>query len=391
MKYSIILGTQFGDEGKGSMTAELCSKSKNPLVIRFNGGHQAGHTVLNNGIRHTFSSFGSGTLHNIPTYWSEYCTFYPTAVLNEWNKLNELGIKPKLFVNPLAPVTTPYDVIANNIEESKNGHGSVGVGFGTTLKRHEAYYKLYFNDLFNRTILEGKLVNIRNYYKNIISNVYDEETFLRIENWLSNIQFLIENKIITKEQPQFVKYDHLIFEGAQGILLDQDFGFFPNVTRSNTTSKNAYAIIKSLKLPVSDVNIFYITRPYQTRHGIGYMTNRNYPEPILINNQNEINKDGGSQGFFRKSILDLDLIKYAIETDSNFIEEKYSVKKHIVITCLDQIEGKIKYTSNKTYFEKEVAELLVDIASATNISKLIYGKSEGKFTTEYTNVYNSSI
>lgn len=381
MKYSIILGTQFGDEGKGSMTAELCSKSKNPLVIRFNGGHQAGHTVLYNNIRHTFSTFGSGTLHNVPTYWSEYCTFYPTAVFNEWHKLNELGIKPKLFVNPLAPVTTPYDILANIAEESKNNHGSVGVGFGTTLKRHEAYYKLYFNDLFNKTILEGKLLNIRNYYKSLLDNI-DEE----IKKWFYNIQFLIENKIITKEQPQFVKYDHLIFEGAQGILLDQDFGFFPNVTRSNTTSKNAYAIIKSLKLPVSDVNVFYMTRPYQTRHGIGFMTNRNYPEPVLINNLNEINKNGGNQGVFRKSILDLDLIKYAIESDSIFIEEKYGVKKHITITCLDQIEGKVKYTFNKTLLEKEVVDLIVDIVSVTNISKIIYGKSEGKFTTEYNSV-----
>jgi adenylosuccinate synthase len=390
MKYSIVLGTQFGDEGKGSMTSNLCSKTKNPLVIRFNGGHQAGHTVLHNGIRHTFSTFGSGTLQNVPTFWSEYCTFYPTAVFNEWNKLNELGIKPKLFVHPLAPVTTPYDVLANIVEEEKNNHGSVGVGFGTTLKRHEAYYKLYFNDLFNKTILEGKLLNIRNYYKNIISNMYDEETFMpllsSIENWLSNIQFLIENKIITKEQPQFVKYDHLIFEGAQGILLDQDFGFFPNVTRSNTTSKNAYNIIKDLKLPASDINVFYMTRPYQTRHGIGYMTNRNYPEPVLINTENEINKNGGNQGIFRKSILDLDLLKYAIETDDIFIERRYGVNKHIVITCLDQIVDKVKYTFDKTLYEKNTPELIIDIINTTKITNLIYGKSESKFTTNYSNV-----
>ena len=382
MKYSIVLGTQFGDEGKGSMTSHLCSKTKNPLVIRFNGGHQAGHTVLHNEIRHTFSTFGSGTLQNVPTYWSEYCTFYPTAVFNEWTKLNELGIKPKLFVNPLSPVTTPYDILSNIVEEEKNNHGSVGVGFGTTLKRHESFYKLYFSDLFNRTVLEGKLLSIRHYYKDIVNKKVEDE----VKKWFSNIQFLIENKIITKEQPTFVKYDHLIFEGAQGILLDQDFGFFPNVTRSNTTSKNAYAIINSLKLPVSDVNVFYMTRPYQTRHGIGFMTNRNFPEPVLINNESEINKDGGSQGIFRKSILDLDLLQYAIETDQNFTKKEYGVKKHIGITCLDQIEKEVNYTFNKMLFKKDVANLMVDIVSITNISKLIYGKSEGKFTTEYNSV-----
>lgn len=382
MKYSIVLGTQFGDEGKGSMTSNLCSKTKNPLVIRFNGGHQAGHTVLHNGIRHTFSSFGSGTLQNVPTFWSEYCTFYPTAVFNEWNKLNELGIKPKLFVHPLAPVTTPYDVLANIVEEEKNNHGSVGVGFGTTLKRHESFYKLYFSDIFNKTILEGKLLSIRHYYKDILNTKVEEE----VKKWFSNIQFLIENKIITKEQPSFVKYDHLIFEGAQGILLDQDFGFFPNVTRSNTTSKNAYNIIKSLKLPASDVNVFYITRPYQTRHGVGFMTNRNYPEPVLINAENEINKNGGHQGIFRKSILDLDLLKYAIETDDMFIEKRYGVNKHIVITCLDQIVDKVKYTFDKTLYEKSTPDFMIDIINTTKITNLIYGKSESKFTTNYSNV-----
>ena len=129
-----------------------------------------------------------------------------------------------------------------------------------------------------------------------------------------------------------------------------------------------------------------MTRPYQTRHGIGFMTNRNFPEPVLINNESEINKDGGSQGIFRKSILDLDLLQYAIETDQNFTKKEYGVKKHIGITCLDQIEKEVNYTFNKMLFKKDVSNLMVDIVSITNISKLIYGKSEGKFTTEYNSV-----
>ena len=149
MKYSSVIGLQFGDEGKGSMVSYLCSQSRNPLVVRFNGGHQAGHTVLYNGIRHTFSSFGSGTLQGVPTYWSKYCTFYPLAAYNEYLKLQTLGIKkPILYVDPLCPVTTPYDCFSNFLDEKENNHGSVGVGFGSTIKRHESHYKLYFQDLF---------------------------------------------------------------------------------------------------------------------------------------------------------------------------------------------------------------------------------------------------
>ena len=74
MKNFVIIGLGFGDEGKGLITDYFCSKLKNPLVIRFSGGHQVGHTVIYNDIRHMFSNFGSGTLRNIPTYWSKFCT-----------------------------------------------------------------------------------------------------------------------------------------------------------------------------------------------------------------------------------------------------------------------------------------------------------------------------
>ena len=143
MPTQAVIDLGFGDSGKGNFTAFLCSKVKNPIIIRFSGGHQAGHTVVHNGIRHVHASFGSGTLQNVPTYWSKNCTFYPTAFLNELKVLKKKGIdSPIIFVNGECPVTTPFDVQYNKAMNDLYKHGSCGVGFGATLEREKYHYSL---------------------------------------------------------------------------------------------------------------------------------------------------------------------------------------------------------------------------------------------------------
>src|SRR5262245_8541204 len=103
-KAFIIVGLGFGDEGKGLATDYFCSRHKNALVIRFNGGQQAGHTVFfKSGRKHIFSNFGAGSLRGVPTYWSKYCTFSPGFFLDE---LKLLKISPKFFIDKCCPVTT---------------------------------------------------------------------------------------------------------------------------------------------------------------------------------------------------------------------------------------------------------------------------------------------
>lgn len=311
---SVVLGLGFGDEGKGLTTSYLCSKTKHPLVVRFNGGHQVGHTVVYKNKRHVFSNFGSGTLQGVPTYWSKYCTFNPTAFLNEWDILYKLKINPIFFINPLCPVTTPYDIAHNQYKQDKS-HGTVGVGFGSTIKREEDNYHLFVQDLFYPDILFEKLNNIRNYYgskdfaTDFINDCLEVCKFINIK----------DNSII---------FDYnCIFEGAQGILLDKDFGFFPNVTRSNTTCKN---ITEGLEYKPTE--IYYVTRSYLTRHGNGY-----FPQQIdlhLKNNKEETNIDNQFQGKFKISELKYDLIKYALQCDNYF--SKSIVNKNLVITCTDQ-------------------------------------------------------
>lgn len=316
---SVVLGMGFGDEGKGLTTSFLCDQVKRPLVVRFSGGHQAGHTVVQGGVRHVFSSFGSGTLQNVPTYWSKYCTFYPKAFLNEHKALGKKGIDPHFCINPLSPITTPYDVEHNRLSEKVKPHGSVGVGFGATMQRQEAHYKLFVQDILFKDVLLRKLRNIGQHYYPSIK--------IDIDAFMSEVEEVY--KLINICPDDILKTYDPVFEGSQGIMLDQEFGFFPNVTRSYTTSRNALELHPWLR----QTGIYYVTRTYQTRHGNGPMTNEQ--KLPLKNNKNETNKTNPYQGHFRTGKLDTELLKYAIHCDNNYSS---GMAKNLVVTCLDQYE-----------------------------------------------------
>ncbi len=320
----IVVGLGFGDEGKGLVTSWLCSKVKNPIVVRFNGGHQAGHTVVYNGKRHVFSNFGSGTLQGVPTYWSKYCTFEPLGVMREYEKLES----PTLFVNPLCPITTPYDIHRNIKLEEMYEHGSVGVGFGATIERQEAGYKLFYRDLFFKDIFLEKVKNIANYYGN---------PDIDLSHWLDACFRVYELTLPSYDSIIHAEGQTPIFEGAQGIMLDQDYGLFPHVTRSSTTTKNALEMYGATE-------VFYVTRSYQTRHGNGWMSNENPEKITLVNNERETNVFNMHQGDFRTSELDPFLLSYAILCDRDYSRH---LRKNLVITCMDQHKINIGDLLNK--------------------------------------------
>jgi len=352
MKTSAVVGLGFGDEGKGLATSYLCSKHERSLVVRFQGGHQAGHTVVWNGLHHIFSNFGSGTLQGVPTYWSRFCTINPSAILRELEVLKNKGIeRPRLYVDPLCPVVTPFDILYNQDQETSNSHGSVGVGFGTTIERNEKHYHLYVKDLFYENVFIAKLDNIINYYKNLMHVKWDvaRESFIESIKIFRKI-YAVEIVSLKSILERF-DFESIIFEGAQGILLDMDYGFFPNVTRSNCTIKNAVQLIKEQDLPALDV--YYVTRAYQTRHGNGYMSDNT---PLkLKNNKEETNVSNEWQGDFRTGLLDMELLNYAVACDSIF-ERK---SNNLIVTCLDQLTDGFKIITEGG--NRKVVDILPDI------------------------------
>ena len=339
MQTNIVLGSQFGDEGKGLMSSYL-SREKD-LVVRFNGGQQAGHSVVKNGKRHIFSNIGAGALNNADTYISEFCTFHPKAFFNEFTALKKLGCEFNFFIHPMTMVTTPFDILHNreleNNPETKNG--SVGMGFGTTVNRcQNSPYKLYVIDLFYKNILKTKLYNIATHYYasyNFEKNAIDDTINIFLEN-VEKILGIIRVRDLSEIKHN---YNRINFEGAQGILLDMDFGYFPNVTRSNTTSKNAMEIIKQNHLPKPTIH--YALRSYLTRHGKGHMPN----ESTDFKFEDLTNKSHPYQGEFRFGYHSLEQLHYAFNVDSIFSN---GCKKKLFLTCLDQTDDEIYVENGKS-------------------------------------------
>ena len=363
--YSAVIGLGFGDEGKGITTDYLCSRVKNPLVCRYSGGQQAGHNVVLNGVNHVFSNFGSGTLRGVPTYWSEFCTVEPIGLMIEYEKLTGYGITPILYIDGNSPVTTPYDIFANRVNIDTSSHGTCAVGVGQTFKREDAFYSLTFSDLFNDFILTTKIKNIGDYYKkhynidNIsLKRFYDSIALIRhVSETTANITSINTRwKNWLFEKSKYSESYDVIFEGSQGLLLDQHYGFFPHVTRSNTGTKNILTL-------TDEVDLYLVTRAYQTRHGNGPMTNENLPHNISLD-PNETNVSNEYQGNFRRTLLDLDLLLYGIEKDKYICENLYN--SALVITCLDHIkldyrytyEGKIVYCSDENEFISSIKDII---------------------------------
>lgn len=357
-----VIGLGYGDEGKGITTDYLCSQYPDALVIRHSGGQQAGHTVELDGVRHVFSNFGSGTLRGNSTYLSKFVTIDPVGIVNEYKILENESVKDiVLFIDAGAPITTPYEKWFNVSVEAKNGFGTVGVGVGATWRREEAHFHLSFEDLFYPEIFEIKLEQIRQHFYRYKSGDLNE--FLDACKLLRNIAD------ITWGMPQPV--NNFIFEGSQGLMLDKKFGFFPNVTRSNTGSKNI------LKL-TGKFNPYIVTRPYETRHGNGPVTGIAFPENPFVDNIIETNVTNEYQGEFRKQMLNLDTLKYAIHKDKYLLTEYLT----LVVTCTDHMKSYWLYHNDNTLTFKDRDSFLIYLRNNLPIDHLIYNTSPESKTFE---------
>jgi len=342
-----VLGLAFGDEGKGVVTDYLCSLSPNSAVLRFSGGHQAAHTVFYNGINHVFANFGSGTLRGCETYWSEFCTFEPRGVWTEFQILKSKGVSPILHIHSNCRVTTPYDIVANWLSPER-ANGTCGVGVWKTVERDRngvtlSAIELLTLDTFD---LKARLFDIWLYYGELD---HSELTYMLDEFYGSVLCIRRKFPEIFKLFIDYPDGDDLIFEGSQGLLLDQDIGFNPHTTPSKTNLNNL------LQVGYSPDDVFLVTRAYQTRHGAGPMTNED--KPFVFEQFEEATRPDEFRGELRKTILDLDLLICAKVLGVNSACWREDITKNLVVTCLDQMdeyslthEGKILTFDNPEVF-----------------------------------------
>lgn len=363
MSKSAVIGMLFGDEGKGVVTDYICSKSPDDtLVVRFSGGQQATHTVYKDNIVHRFSQFGSGTLRGCPTYWSKFCTFDPYAFREEHIILEFQQIYPDITIHPGCPVTTPYDVFANRNMEKE--HGTCGTGIYRTKKRH-FYDKLelpIWDILYNSLrFSEDILKHIRDYYK--MEKCPEEEDFLLAVSRLKKMTSL-------KISGQVPNASSIVFEGSQGLMLDEHIGYMPHCTPSDVTPRNA------LKLSGGHLDeVYLVVRAYTTRHGNGPMLDRE-PElkcnVRLKNTEHETNETNEFQGEFRTAILDLEQMKHAKREGIDKVVPK-DTRVNLVMTCTDQLaEFPLRVNSKEDIVYNDVNLFISRLGRELNVNGSLF-------------------
>lgn len=348
---NVVIGANWGDEGKGLMTDYL--SGSDTVVIRFNGGAQAGHTVVTpEGIRHVFHHLGSGTFKGSSTFLSKYFIVNPILFFDEYETLLNLGYKPNVYIDLESIVTTHYDMMINQMVEESRGtarHGSCGVGINETIKRseHEEFrltaYDLWFkteNEWIDKLIaIQIKWVPYRLKELGIVITPewQDRINSIEIRNaFLERIEYLISHA----HTPESVIFDldnaSYVFEGAQGLLLDENHRFFPYVTHSHTGLKNVVSLAQEYN--ITDLSVTYATRAYATRHGAGPFPGEN----ANLKYEDATNVPNDWQGTLRFGHLNVDLLAESIKRDMDKYAHLLNIEANIAITCLDQVEDNIK-------------------------------------------------
>lgn len=268
MRARAVIGANFGDEGKGLVTDFLCAQGAG-MVVRFNGGAQAGHTVVTpEGDRHVFGHFGSGSFVGVPTFLSQYFVCNPILFFREIKELHALGLAPTVYAHPMCLMTTHVDMIINQRKEEARGgkrHGSCGVGVHETMQRScIPELKLTMADLWNKTASLAKL----------LEQLCDKYATFRtgsaiVEPAMTEAFIRACWAFADAVHPLGIQQcEDPVFEGAQGLLLDQDNKEnWPHVTHSNTGMKNVRALCAQAK--IDGIDSYYVTRSYLTRHGAG--------------------------------------------------------------------------------------------------------------------------
>lgn len=293
MEATAVIGANFGDEGKGLLVDYL--SDSHSVVIRYNGGAQAGHTVVTpEGQRHVFHHVGAGALRGSTTYLSKYFILNPIYFMKEMLELEtNFGIRPNVVIDPECRITTPADMLLGQLREKKLQHGSCGMGINETIERScLAEYDLRIgftidNQLKEKEdILFGRAAQERARELQVDISPFSmekmKEDFLKAYYWMRN-----HSLVGTIGPKSFRQNSRIIFEGAQGLLLDEYSEYFPHVTRSRTGLNNVVKLCNEMH--VDRINAIYVTRTYLTRHGNGPLPGEDpamkYPDDTNLPNQ----------------------------------------------------------------------------------------------------------
>lgn len=275
-KNVVVLGTQWGDEGKGKVVDLLTEKVS--AVVRFQGGHNAGHTLVIGNVKTVLHLIPSGILHdNVISIIGNGVVLSPHALMKEINELKEKGVpvEERLRLSEACPLILPYHVALDQAREHKRGAakiGTTGRGIGPAYEDKVARRGLRLGDLYHPERFAQKLKEVMEYHNFVLENYYNEPAV--------DYQAVHDEALELAEQMRSMVVDstelihsyrkaskNILFEGAQGSLLDIDHGTYPYVTSSNTTAGGVAT--GSGFGPLFLDYILGITKAYTTRVGAG--------------------------------------------------------------------------------------------------------------------------
>ena len=270
---TLILGLQWGDEGKGKIVDALAETAG--AVCRFQGGHNAGHTLKVDGVQKVLHLVPSGILHpNVHCVLGNGIVLSLSALAKEIKELQEsdINFKDRFYVSEDCSLILPTHIAIDKVRDQSEGIGTTGRGIGPAYEDKIARRALRFGDLKNLEELKVKLTKLVNYHNQILEHLYNAEP-VEFENVLEELTGNIDlyNQYHCKTQDLLKVWvkegKNILFEGAQGSMLDIDHGTYPYVTSSSTT---AGGLSSGLGVgPRYLDTILGITKAYTTRVGEG--------------------------------------------------------------------------------------------------------------------------
>jgi adenylosuccinate synthase len=399
MKVIAVIGMNYGDEGKGHITNYFCDE--NTLNVRFNGGAQAAHAVfMSDGRNHIFHHFGSGSLRGARTLLSSKFIVNPLAFVQELYELSAKTPMREVFIDPRCRVTTPWDMMINAFNSEYHGKkDTCGFGINETVERScFNQLKITGKDLLTASDsnIKATMETIENdylpyrleklelpkdlFYKfkhKSFGNQSVSAMFLKLRGLMMDkiVKIHPDDDIIRKFYKKDPKKRKIVFEGAQGMLLDQNRkDMMPYLTRSNTGIKNALECLKSISVE-TDLEICLVTRTYLTRHGDGPIWNQ--CERPLLNREEITNPQNDFQGSMRFGHLDMRWYNKAfLETETEIENGKprciQSIDIFSAMTCCDHIEP----SGFKYCLDNHSAPIFGSLNDFKNIKLQSYGPSE---------------
>ena len=335
----IVLGSQWGDEGKGKIVDWLMEKAQ--VAVRFQGGHNAGHTLMIDNQKTVLRLIPSGILHpRVICCIGAGVVLSPIALLEEIEELEQrdIAVKNRLYVDAASVLILPYHIALDQAREKAKGHdaiGTTGRGIGPAYEDKVSRRALRFDDLFYEKRLRAKLEEVLNYHNFVLEHYHGHEPI--------SLQPLVENLLQLAEKLKPLRADvsalldnyrqaskHILFEGAQGSLLDVDHGTYPFVTSSNTI---AGAACVGAGFGSRYVNyILGVTKAYTTRVGAGPFPTE-LKDPIGAHLASRGQEFGSVTGRPRRcGWLDLALLRKSIRLNS------YSALCITKLDVLDELE-----------------------------------------------------